>query len=204
MMTLPYNKRVTFPNLSLFVAMDLSFLAAVYMKNRVHKGWSKATAESYQTNPILETDKMTFRPQLIQVLTVASPATRVQFTSMLSKIIRSDYPNDWPEFTDLTLNLLHSNQISEVYSGLTMLNELTKLYRWKSGDNRIGLDAVIINVFPVALQIAGKLLAESTVVAGAMLVHILKSYKAAIAVPTEPLWSDCSWNCRSSFSKIRF
>ena len=186
------------------MALDLPCLAAVYMKNRVHKGWTKLSAESYQTNPISETDKMTFRPQLVQVLTVASPATRVQFTSMLSKIIRSDYPHDWPEFTDLTLNLLHSTQISEVYSGLTMLNELTKLYRWKSGDNRIGLDAVMTNIFPVALQIAGKLLAESTAAAGAMLVHILKSYKAAIAVTTEFLWSDCSWNYRRNFRKIQF
>jgi importin-7 len=186
------------------MALDSLCLAAVYMKNRVHKGWTKSSAESYQTNPISETDKMTFRPQLVQVLTVASTATRVQFTAMLSKIIRSDYPHDWPEFTDLTLNLLHSTQISEVYSGLTMLNELTKLYRWKSGDNRIGLDGIITNIFPVALQIAGKLLAESTVAAGAMLVHILKSYKAAIAVSTELLWSNYSWNYHRNFRKIQF
>src|SRR5947207_15888069 len=105
---------------------------------------------------------------------------------------------------DLTLYLIHSNQIPEVYSGLTMLNELAKLYRWKSGDNRIGLDAVITNMFPLALQISEKLLADSTVAAGAMLVHILKSYKAAIAVPTELLWSDCSWNYPRNFRKIRF
>lgn len=153
------------------------------MKNRVSKGWSKSNAETYGTNPIPETDKMTFRPHLIQVLTVASPTTRVQFTSILSKILRSDYPNDWPEFHDLTLNLLHSNQISEVYSGLIMFLELTKLFRWKSGENRVGLESIVMNIFPVALEIANRLLVDSSLEAGTMLVLILKAYKSVIAVP---------------------
>src|SRR5271170_7707621 len=99
-------------------------VAAIYMKNRVTKAWSKSSAETNQINQISETDKVNFRPHLIQGLTVASPTIRVQFTSILSKILIADYPNEWPEFHDLTLNLLHSGQISEVYAGLTMLLEL--------------------------------------------------------------------------------
>jgi hypothetical protein len=152
------------------------------MKNRVAKAWSKANAETYNTNPIPEIDKMTFRPNLIQVLTIASPAARVQFIAILSKILKSDYPHDWPEFHDLTLNLLHSNQVPEVFAGLTMFLELTKLYRWKSGENRVGLDPIVTNIFPVALEIANKLVADQTILAGAMLVLILKAYKSAIAV----------------------
>ena len=155
------------------------------MKNRVQKAWAKSDASTYSTNPIPETDKMTFRPQLIQVLTIASPSTRVQFVSTLNKILSVDYPAKWPEFADLTLNLLHSGQITEVYAGLAMFLELTKIYRWKTGDNRVGLEAVVTNLFPVALQIAGRLLVDPNIAAATMLVQILKAYKSAIAVSSQ-------------------
>ena len=112
---------------------------------------------------------------------------RVQYTDILSKILQSDYPSQWPEFQDLTLSLLQSVNINEVYAGLTMLFELTRVYRWKSGDSRLGLEGVVTTVFPVALQIAGKLLVDPNVAAGTMLVLILKAYKSAIAVWLEGL-----------------
>ena len=152
------------------------------MKNRVSKAWSGGNAESYHTNQISDTDKNLFRPLLIQALVVASPSIRVQFTSIMSKILQSDYPTHWPEFQDLVLSLLQSGNINEVYAGLTMLLELSKNYRWKSGDSRAGLESVVNSIFPAALQIAGKLLVDPNVAAGTMLVLILKAYKSAIAV----------------------
>jgi importin-7 len=152
------------------------------MKNRVNKAWGKDSLEVYNTNQISDTDKSLFRPQLIQALVVASPALRAQYTSILNKMIATDYPNNWPEFYDLTLNLLQSGRIGEVYAGLMMLLELTKVYRWKTADHRAGLDSVVSNIFPVALQIAGKLLLDPNVGAATMLVLILKAYKSAIAV----------------------
>ncbi len=152
------------------------------MKNRVGKAWSKSNSETYHTNQITTADRNLFRPLLIQALVVAAPSIRVQYTDMLSKILQSDYPSQWPEFQDLTLSLLQSVNINEVYAGLTMLFELTRVYRWKSGDSRLGLEGVVTTVFPVALQIAGKLLVDPNVAAGTMLVLILKAYKSAIAV----------------------
>lgn len=139
-------------------------------------------SETYHTNPIITADKTLFRPLLIQALVVATPTIRVQYTDMLSKILQSDYPAQWPEFQDLTLSLLQSGDINQVYAGLSMLFELTKVYRWKSGDSRMGLEGVVSVLFPVALQIAGKLLVDPNVAAGTMLVLILKAYKSAIAV----------------------
>lgn len=156
--------------------------AAVYMKNRVNKAWPKDSLEIYNTDQISDTDKSLFRPQLIQALVIASPALRAQYTSILNKMIATDYPNNWPEFYDLTLNLLQSGRIGEVYAGLTMLLELTKVYRWKTADHRAGLDSVVTNIFPVALQIATKLLLDPNLEAATMLVLILKAYKSAIAV----------------------
>jgi len=46
----------------------------------------------------------------------------------------------------------------------------------------VGLEAVVTNLFPVALQIAGKLLVDPNLAAATMLVQILKAYKSAIAV----------------------
>jgi hypothetical protein len=155
------------------------------MKNRVGKAWSQMNSETYHTNPIITADKNLFRPLLIQALVVATPTIRVQYTDMLSKILQSDYPAQWPEFQDLTLSLLQSGDINQVYAGLSMLFELTKVYRWKSGDSRMGLEGVVSVLFPVALQIAGKLLVDPNVAAGTMLVLILKAYKSAIAVSSK-------------------
>jgi len=157
-------------------------LAAIYMKNRVSKAWSEGNAETYHTNQISNADKSLFRPLLIQALVVATPSIRAQFTSIMSKILQSDYPSEWPEFQDLILSLLQSGNINEVYAGLTMLLELSKIYRWKSGDSRAGLDSVVNSIFPAALEIAGKLLVDPNAAAGTMLVLILKAYKSAIAV----------------------
>ena len=154
------------------------------MKNRVSHAWSESNAETFSTNPIPESDKDTFRPLLIQVLVTASSSIRTQFTAILSKILSSDYPTKWPEFYDVTLNLLQSTQINEVYAGLTCLHEVSKIYRWKSGENRSGLQAIVQNIFPVALQIANKLVLDSSVESGTMLVLVLKAYKSAIAVYT--------------------
>ena len=70
-----------------------------------------------------------------------------------------------------------------------MFLELTKIYRWKTGDNRLGLEGVVTNLFPVALGIADKLLVDPNLAAATMLVQILKAYKSAIAV--SPLNSGC-------------
>jgi importin-7 len=152
------------------------------MKNRVSHAWSKSSAESYNTNPIPKTEKDTFRPLLIQVLIVATPAIRSQFMAILSKVLTADYPSEWPEFYDVMHNLLQSGEINQVYAGLTCFHELCKVFRWKSGENRAGLQNVVQNVFPVALQIANKLFLDSSVESGTMLVLILKAYKSAIAV----------------------
>lgn len=175
------------------------------MKNRVSKAWSKDNAETYNTNQITKADKELFRPYLIQVLIVASPTIRVQFTAILSKILASDYPTRWPEFQDLTLGLLQSGNINEVYAGLTMLLELTKIYRWKSGDNRSGLEAVVTNIFPVILQIAGKLLVDPNIAAATMLVLILKTYKSAIAVRRLLIrFLMNRWSCHPNCQKTQY
>jgi hypothetical protein len=148
----------------------------------VSKAWSKDSAETYQTIQISDIDKVEFRPRLVQVLVVASPHIHVQFTAILNKILASDFPKNWPEFAELTMGFLQSRQLEEVYAGLTMLLEMTKIYRWKSGDSRAGLDSVIGSAFPVALQIANGLLNDPNPTAATMLVFILKAYKCAIAV----------------------
>jgi hypothetical protein len=156
------------------------------MKYRISKAWGDANAEANSTIPISAHDKAIFRPSLIQCLVGASPSLRAQFTAILSRILTTDYPGEWPEFTDLMMSYLLSNDVGQVYVGLSMLLELTKIYRWKSGDNRAGLEAIVVNVFPVALNIATRLVAETAATAGTMLVLILKAYKSAIAVRPPP------------------
>lgn len=98
------------------------------------------------------------------------------------------------------MNLLQSSQVQEVYAGLTMLHELTKIYRWKSGDGRAGLEAVVTNMFPVALQIANRLVMDPSTASGTMVVLVLKSYKSAIAVRFLSYSAETSSDCPGRWS----
>ena len=85
-----------------------SLVAGVYLKNRINRGWSPVEESPLRT-PIPEEEKPGFRERLIPALASTPPNVRAQLVPLLQKILQHDFPEQWPGFLDITLQLLSTN-----------------------------------------------------------------------------------------------
>ena len=155
--------------------------AVVYLKNRVSKGWSPAEEYS-QAKPIPDEEKTSFRNRLVPVLVASPPQVRVQLIPTLQKILAYDFPAKWPDFLDITVQLLNAGDIASVFAGVQCLLAICKIYRFKSGENRADFDKIVALSFPQLLNIGNSLAGETSLEAGEILRTVLKVYKHAIYV----------------------
>ncbi len=153
----------------------------VYLKNRVSKAWSPAE-EFSQAKPIPEAEKQSFRNRLLPVLVAAQPAVRAQLIPTLHKILAYDFPQKWPNFLDITIRLLNAGDIASVFAGVQCLLAICKIYRFKSGENRVDFDKIVAMAFPQLLNLGNQLANETSLEAGEILRTVLKVYKHAIYV----------------------
>jgi hypothetical protein len=102
--------------------------AVVYLKNRISKGWSPAEEYS-QAKPIPEEEKTSFRNRLVPILVASPPQVRLQIIPTLQKILAYDFPSKWPDFLDITVQLLNAGDISSVFAGVQCLLAICKIYR---------------------------------------------------------------------------
>ena len=161
--------------------------AVVYLKNRVSKGWSPAE-EFSQAKPIPEDEKQSFRNRLVPVLVSATPQVRVQLIPTLQKILAYDFPQRWPNFLDITVQLLNAQDVASVFAGVQCLLAICKIYRFKSGENRADFDKIVAMTFPQLLLIGDQLQQQDTLEAGEILRTVLKVYKHAIYVRGPDPW----------------
>jgi len=100
---------------------------------------------------------------------------------MIQRILHFDFPGKWPNFMDVTLNLLHANDPSSVLAGLQCLLVTCRAYRFKgSQDNgRAEFDKIVEASFPRLLQICQELVNQESNEAAEMLHIALKAYKHA-------------------------
>jgi hypothetical protein len=153
----------------------------VYLKNRVSKGWSPAEEYS-QAVPIPEEEKASFRARLVPVLVASPPQVRQLLIPTLQKILAFDFPANWPDFLDITIQLLNAGDIQSVFAGVQCLLAICKIYRFKSGENRADFDKIVAMSFPQLLNIGNSLAGETSIEAGEILRTVLKVYKHAIYV----------------------
>jgi hypothetical protein len=153
----------------------------VYLKNRVSKGWSPAE-EFSQAKPIPEEEKQSFRNRLVPVLVASQANVRAQLIPTLQKILAFDFPQKWPDFLDITIQLLNAGDISSVFAGVQCLLAICKIYRFKSGENRADFDKIVAMAFPQLLNLGNQLANETSLEAGEILRTVLKVYKHAIYV----------------------
>lgn len=159
----------------------LLLLAVVYLKNRITRGWSPA--EDYpQNKPIPEDEKLRFRNRLLPVLAASQAQVRQQLIPILQKILHYDFPEKWPNFMDITLQLLNTQDVNSIFAGLQCLLAICRVYRFKAGENRTDFDKIVAAAFPRLLEIGTGLVAESSNDAGEMLRIVMKAYKHAIYV----------------------
>ena len=157
------------------------YLAGVYLKNRINRGWSPVEESPLRT-PIPEEEKPGFRERLIPALASTPPNVRAQLVPLLQKILQHDFPEQWPGFLDITLRLLGTNDANSVYAGLQCLLAICRVYRFKAGEKREEFDKIVEHSFPQLLSIGLKLVDEESLEAAEMLRIVVKSYKHAIYV----------------------
>ncbi|KAI2741519.1 hypothetical protein DTO013E5_4433 [Penicillium roqueforti] len=164
-------------------AVQLS--AGVYLKNRITRGWAPVE-DSPQRTPIPEIEKPSFRERLIPALASTPPNVRNQLVPLLQKILQNDFPEQWPGFLDLTLQLLGTNDASTVYAGLQCLLAVCRVYRFKAGEKREEFDKIVELSFPQLLSIGSKLVDEESLEAAEMLRIVVKAFKHAIYFELSP------------------
>ena len=153
----------------------------MYLKNRVTRGWSPG--EEYPNNKqIPEEEKHDLRARLLPLLTSSLPQIRSQLIPILQKILQCDFPSSWPNFMDVTLRLLTTNDANSVFTGLNCMLALCRVYRYKGGENRGDFNHIVQASFPQLLNIGTRLVNETSLEAWEILRILLKAYKHAIYV----------------------
>ncbi len=162
------------------LTLGLGNAAAVYLKNRVSRAW--LVDESSQQTPIREEEKPGFRDRLLPVLTAAPPQVRQQLLPLLQKVLQYDFPEQWPNFMDITMQLLNAHDARSVFAGLQCMLALCRVYRFKSTDIRSDFDNIVALAFPSVLRIGANLVNETSNDAGEMLRVVIKCFKHATFV----------------------
>ncbi|EEH19769.1 hypothetical protein PABG_02028 [Paracoccidioides brasiliensis Pb03] len=151
----------------------------VYLKNRVSRGWAPAEEQPIH-KPIPDQDRTPFRARIIPLLASSPPAVRSQLAPTLSKVLQYDFPTKWPDYMDVTLQLLNTNDANSIFAGLQCLLAICRVYRFKSSDKRGDFEKVVEVSFPRLLDIGTRLIDEESIEAGEMLRTVVKAYKNAI------------------------
>ncbi|KAH0286741.1 ARM repeat-containing protein [Aureobasidium namibiae CBS 147.97] len=152
----------------------------VYLKNRITKGWAPIENDQTRYKPVPEGDKQVIRQRLVPILAASPPQIRAQLVATLQKILHYDFPDHWPEFLNITVNLLNQQDAGSVFAGLQCLLAICRVYRFKMGETREDFDKIVEMTFPQLLAIANSLVNETSLEAGEMLRTVLKAYKHAI------------------------
>jgi hypothetical protein len=128
-----------------------------------------------------EDEKERFRERLLPLLSSSPPQIRQQLVPVLQKILHSDFPDKWPSFINITVQLLGTNDAPSIFAGLQCLLAICRVYRYKT-DKRVEFDKIIDATFPRLLEIGQGLVNEASEDAGEMLHIVLKAYKHATYV----------------------
>lgn len=150
------------------------------------KGWSPAE-EFSQAKPIPEEEKQSFKRRLVPVLVASQPNVRAQLIPTLQKVLAYDFPQKWPDFLDITIQLLNAGDVASVFAGVQCLLAICKIYRFKSGENRADFEKIVALSFPQLLNLGNGLANETSLEAGEILRTVLKVYKHAIYVRQQPM-----------------
>jgi importin-7 len=155
--------------------------AAVYLKNRITRGWPPQE-ENVLHKSVPDNERDSFRDRLLPLIAASPPLIRGQLLPILQTILNHDFPNKWPTFMDVTLQLLSTNDATSLLAGLQCLLSICRTYRYKAGETRADLDKIVAVAFPPLLNLGNKLVEGDSAEAGEMLRLVVKCYKHVIYV----------------------
>lgn len=155
--------------------------AALYFKNRIVRGWARQPgANGVRLEADIDQDERpVIRDRLLELLVRAPPLLRQALFGVLSTVVLCDYPAHWPGLVTTALELMGSSDADLVYVGVLAFTEVARRYRWMENDKRPELDQLLVQVYPILLQLGTHLLQEQLDQAGEMVKLVLKAYKFA-------------------------
>jgi len=114
-------------------------------------------------------------------LLASSPSQiRAQLYPTLQKILGFDFPKQWPQFLDITIGLLQTNDVNSVLAGTQCILTICKVYRFKGTEARAEFDKVVEMTFPLLLNIGNSSVNDNSLEAGEILRTVLKAYKHSV------------------------
>lgn len=155
--------------------------SVVYLKNRVNRAW-QPNDDNTTVKRISDEEKVDLRNRLLPILASSQQQIRAQLIPVLQKVLSYDFPENWPNFLDLTLQLLNTNDANSVHAGLNCMLAICRMYRFKGGETRDDFNRIVEASFPQLLGIATRLVQEISLEAWEMVHIIMKTYKHAIYV----------------------
>lgn len=167
------------PLAALATATNHKPTAALYFKNKVNRGWSPAD-EPQTTRPVPEEEKPALRQRLLPVIAGSDAKLRANLIPALQKILQYDFPAKWPDFLDISMQLLRTQNANEVFTGLQCVLAICRTYRFKAGDHKKEFDQIVSVAFDQLLQIGTNMVDQDSLEAAEMLRLVIKSYKQAI------------------------
>ena len=154
------------------------------------RGWASAEEPPIHKQ-IPDDEKLDLRDRLLPILASSPSQIRSQLIPILQKILQSDFPAKWPNFMEITVQLLNTNDANSVCAGLYCMLVICRVYRFKGGDHREDFNQIVQAGFPQLLAIGTKLVDETSLEAWEMLRTVLKTYKHAIYVSSDFLHILC-------------
>ncbi|RHZ46534.1 hypothetical protein Glove_615g3 [Diversispora epigaea] len=168
---------------------------SIYLKNRIRSSWDYTNSSSLTVVPIDPQDREAFKRNIFHVLVTVPNVVRVQLLDSLGKVLSYDYPEKWQDFMNQVHDFLTNNNPNNVYIGLFALQQVIKVFQWKTKNrsNNEHIAEIIEQTFPIVLRISQGLINEISLDAAEMLRILIKTYSTATQYELpKPLQNDNS------------
>ncbi|KAI3404382.2 hypothetical protein KGF56_002779 [Candida oxycetoniae] len=180
------------------VQLGTQISAAIFFKNRISNYWvlSEYTKQSSACF-ISENEKATIKEKLVTTLIKTHNISQVKssLTTALSSILSYD---KWDNIIPLITRLLTSQDKDQIFTGLIVLYELVKSYRWTGTEAKNFVNPVMEDVtqqvFPLIESMANTLVESdsSNSASDEMLYLIVKTFKNATYSSLPSYFQDAS------------
>uniref|UniRef100_A0A0N4ZR43 Importin N-terminal domain-containing protein n=1 Tax=Parastrongyloides trichosuri TaxID=131310 RepID=A0A0N4ZR43_PARTI len=122
--------------------------AAIFFKNFVYRAWNVDLDDEPNSITIPDGDKTVIRQHIVDCIVKAPTTLQVQLLSASQTLLRSDYPEKWPEFYPQIVSLLQSTSAENWNAALNLLYRLAKVYEYRRGKEKAPMIEAMSNVFP--------------------------------------------------------
>jgi hypothetical protein len=148
--------------------------ASIFFKNWVSRSWDQLSEDTGA--------KATVRAQLLPLLAHCPSQVRAQLDVAVYSVFSADFPEKWPGLLDEIEQYLQSNEAVVLACGLSALNQLVRVFRWRQSTKRAPLTKVIKTCFPRINSIVAELIkfdaGDANV--GFMVKTIMKTFFASV------------------------